>query len=145
MVGEERKPWVRLFFFLGLSFIAGLSFGYYLTPAKVEEKIVEKTKVVREESKKVTNRYDVKTGKVQEIIIETGTKETDIKQKKKEKKIENQKNFAIKVGGTRGLRDDRLGIRVGGEARLPIFNLWLGAEIDLKKSPTLGPYLRLEF
>lgn len=127
------------------AFALGLSLGYYLSPAKIEEKIIEKTRVVREESKKVTNRYDVQTGKIKETIVETGTKETESHKKDKEKKITNQKNFALKVGVSGRLQSRSYVPRVGGEVRLPLFNLWIGADIDLQKSPTFGPYLRLEF
>lgn len=139
------ESWALRLIVIAGSFVGGLSLGYYLSPSKIEEKVVEKTRVVREESKKVTNRYDITTGKIKETIVETGTKEVESHKKDKEKKVKNQKNFAFKVGITGGVKSSLTVPRVGGETRLPFFNVWLGAEIDLKKSPTFGPYLRLEF
>lgn len=130
----------------------GYGFGYYLAPDKVrvEERIVEKEKIIKEENKKVTEKFDPSTGKVVERIEETGKKETNVNTNKKEKieeKIKDKKLWAAKGGVATNLRDPgKLVPRVGAEVRLPIFNSWVGVEADIDVNrPLVGGYLRVEF
>lgn len=135
-----------------LLLVVGLGLGYYLAPDKVrvETKIVEKVKVVKEQDTKTTDKFDPNTGKVIEHTVEVGIKDTTINTDSKDKiteKTKTQKNYAIKVGVSKVLTStDSPTPRVGAEVRLPFFNSWLGAEGDLKLSkPEAGAYLRIEF
>jgi hypothetical protein len=132
--------------------IAGYGIGYFAAPdkIKIEEKIIEKEKTVKEENKKVTEEYDPNTGKVTKRIEETGKKETNTNSTQKDKTTEKEKTrkmWALKGGVALDPRKDmKLTPRVGGEVRLPIFNSWVGVEADINiDRPLVGAYLRLEF
>lgn len=128
----------------------GTGIGYWLAPEKVREveKIVEKEKVVKEEYKKRTKKFD-KDGKLKEETEETGTKEskTNTEKKTTEKEtIKEKKIWAAKSGVAINPRDNSLTPRIGGEVRLPLFNSWIGVEADINVDrPLIGGYLRLEF
>lgn len=139
---------------LGIGLLAltiGIALGYHFAPDKIriQEKIIEKEKIVKEEYTKKTKKYD-KDGKVIEEIDEKGSKQTDINTKKTDKTTEKektQKHYAIKGGAVLNPRDPN-GIipRVGAEMRLPFFNSWIGAEVDINvNKPLVGGYLRVEF
>lgn len=130
----------------------GYGFGFYAAPEKVrvEERIVEKEKVVKEEKKKITEKFDKDTGKVIEKVEETETKDTSTnttKTDKVEEKSKDKKMYAVKAGVVVPVTKlDQPSYRVGAEMRLPILNSWLGLEGDIKTSaPTIAAYLRVEF
>jgi hypothetical protein len=130
----------------------GYGAGYFYAPdkIKVKEKIVYKTKRVKEENRKETKKYDPVTGNLIEETVETGTKETNtdtIKRDKKKETIKSKKMWALKAGGYTPVTDPgKIRPRVGGEFRLPVFSSWVGVEADIDiKDPTAGVYLRLEF
>jgi len=139
---------------LGIGVLAlaiGYGTGYFYAPEKIKEieKIVEKEKTTKQEYKKKTKKFD-KEGKVTEETEETGTKESKSNTQKNEKtreQIKEKKMWAAKAGVGVPVKDpNRYVPRVGGEVRLPIFNSWVGTEVDLEvKDPKLGMYLRLEF
>lgn len=138
---------------VGLLLLAiGLGIGYYLSPDKVREveKVVEKIKVVKEKDETITKKYDPNTGKLIEEKKETKEKETNTESSKKEKEVEKtkeQKHYAVKGGAAIDPRDSGKVIpRAGVELRLPFFNSWIGAEIDVNiDKPLTGIYLRMEF
>lgn len=145
----EFKNILRL---LGVGILAmtiGVGLGYRYAPdkIKIQEKIVEKEVVKKEEYSKKTKKYD-KDGKVVEESEEKGTKQTDVNTKKTDKTTEKQKtqkNYAIKAGIAKSLTNsDNPTYRVGAEVRLPVFNSWLGGEIDTDDVKA-GVYLRMEF
>jgi len=133
--------------------------GYYFAPdkIKIQEKVVEKVVEVEKETnlkeKEVIEKYDPKTGKLVERIIRDKEKNSKKSEEKKEtdkdktvEKIKEQKHYAVKFGAVAPLTKlENPSYRVGGELRLPIFNSWIGSEIDIKKNPDLGVYLRMEF
>lgn len=127
----------------------GGGLGYYYAPdkIKIQEKIVEK--IVIEKDEKVVKKYDPITGKLIEETKETKEKETNTSQKNKStEKEKTQKHYAIKGGAAINPRDlsGKLIPRVGGEMRLPIFSSWVGVEADINiDRPLVGAYLRLEF
>lgn len=130
----------------------GSGIGYFYAPdkVKIEERIVERTKIVKEENTKSTYKYDPITGKLIEHTEETGAKESSTDVTKTDKvtaKEKTQKQYAVKLGGSKSVtKADKPVGRVGAEVRLPFFNSWLGAEADLDVgNPKLGAYLRLEF
>jgi len=141
--------------------IAGAyAIGYYLSPdkikIKIQEKIIYKTKTVKEENKKVTKKYDPKTGKIIEETVETGSKETEEdlvrRDKTEEKEIsKTKKNYALKLGQRFDVDYSGLGVglgraEIGGEIRIPQIAFspgWVGAEVDTKGD--FGLYLRWEF
>lgn len=132
----------------------GIAVGYYLSPTKVriEEKIVEKEKVVKEENRKVTEKFNPESGRLTERVTETGTKVTTSNKRSEDTKreeVREKKNWAVKAGAAGNpLAIDEMNLipRVGGEARLPFFDTWAGLEADLViKEPRVGLYLRMEF
>lgn len=134
-----------------LALTIGAALGYRFAPdkIKIQEKIVEKEKIIKEEYSKKTKKYD-KDGKIIEEIDEKGSKQTDINTKKMDKiteKEKTQKHYAVKAGVVKSVKN--LGnptYRVGAELRLPVFNSWVGGEVDIDiKDPKAGLYLRLEF
>lgn len=130
-------------------FALGSGLGFYFSPdkIKIQEKIVEKT--VTEKDEKTTKKYDPNTGKLIEEIKEIKEKETNTSKKDKStEKEKTKKHYAIKGGVAVNPRDlqGKLIPRVGGELRLPFFNSWVGAEIDVNvDKPLLGVYGRIEF
>lgn len=138
--------------FAALTLVAGYGLGYFYAPdkIKVEEKIVERTKIVKEESKKNTYKYDPQTGKLIEHVEETGQKVTSTDSSSVQKVSEKEKTrkmWALKIGGAKTLnKSDDPTARVGAEVRLPFFDSWFGTEADLSiDQPKLGAYFRLEF
>jgi hypothetical protein len=130
----------------------GVAVGYFLSPTKTitQTKVVEKEKLVREENRRETTKFDATTGKVTEKIVETGTKNTSVNSQKRERYRETERSrptYAVKVGFSTNPRANLDSIvRVGGEVNLQLFNLWGGIDIDLSpKRPQFGPYLRMEF
>ena len=143
---------LKLVGYFVLAAVIGAGLGYYYAPDKVriQEKIVEKTKIIKQEDKKITEKFDPSTGKIVERIEETKNKETSVNQTDKEKTketLKTKKSYALKGGVAVPLDDFNKQIpRVGAEIRLPFFNSWAGLEADVDmKSPKLGAYLRLEF
>lgn len=136
---------------LGIVLIAlavGGGLGYYYAPdkIKIKEKIVEK--IVTEKDEKITKKYDPNSGKLVEEIKETKEKETNTsKNSKSTEKEKTKKHYAVKAGAAIDPRNDaKLTPRVGAEMRLPFFNSWVGAEVDINiNRPLIGGYLRVEF
>jgi len=143
-----------------LLIVVAYAVGYYYSPDKVKiqykEKIVYKTKTMKEENKKITEKYDSKTGKIIEKTTETGTKETAINtiQQNKDKTItkeKTQKNYALKLGERFSISYKDLKIKpdttvIGGEIRIPKIAFtpsWIGVDID--SNADAGLYLRWEF
>lgn len=137
---------------LGVSLVAlaiGGVVGYEYAPDKVrvEEKIIEKT--VHEKDTKTTKEYDPITGKLTKEVEETKDKQTNTESKDKTtEKSKDSKHYALKGGvvvNPRSLSDKPFA-RVGGEVKLPILPLWIGAEGDVNISrPLVGGYIRMEF
>lgn len=130
----------------------GIGLGYYLSPTKIkiEEKIVEKEKITREQTKRVTEKFDIPTGKVTERTTEVGDKQTFQNKKTEEtkkEKVRDKKQWAVKAGAqVEVLNPSDYVPVVGLETRLPLFDTFLGIEaiVDLD-NPRAGMYLRLEF
>lgn len=141
----------KVFLSILVALSIGLGLGYYMAPDKVviQEKIVEKEVTKKEEYKKKTKKYDPDTGKIIEDTEETGTKESNsnsTKTDKTEEKSIDKKYYAIKAGVVVPVTKlDNPTYRVGGELRLPLFNSWVGSEVDIKMNPNVGLYLRMEF
>lgn len=134
--------------------------GYYFAPdkIKIEERVVEKVVEVEKEvnlkEKEVIEKYDPVTGKLIERIVRDKEKNSKKKEEKteteKEKIIEKtkeQKHYAVKAGIVQALnKAEKPTYRVGAELRLPIFNSWIGGEVDIDlDKPKAGAYLRMEF
>lgn len=130
----------------------GIALGYYLSPTKIkiEEKIIEKEKISREQTKRITEKFDAGTGRIIERTTETGEKQV-LQNKKseetKKEKVREKKQWAVKAGAqVEVLNPSRYIPIVGLETRLPIFDTFIGIEaiVDLD-NPRAGMYLRLEF
>jgi len=128
--------------------IGGL-LGYSYAPDKVKtvEKIVEKT--IKEKDTKTTKEFDPATGKLTKETTETKDKETNIESKDKTtEKSKSQKMYSMKAGvavNPRSLNDKPI-VRLGGDIKLPVFPIYIGAEVDINVNrPLVGAFLRMEF
>lgn len=137
---------------IGVALVAlaiGGILGYYQAPdkIKIQEKIVEKT--VHEKDTRVTKEFDPVTGKITKEVDETKDKQTNTESKDKTtEKSKDSKHYALKGGVVVNPRSpaDKPFARIGGEVKLPILPLWIGAEGDVNISrPLVGAYLRMEF
>jgi hypothetical protein len=130
----------------------GVAVGYFLSPTKTitQTKVVEKEKLVREENRRETTKFDATTGKVTEKTVETGTKNTSVNSQKRERYRETERSrptYAVKYGF---LADPRSNLDsvfiVGAEINLQLFNTWAGTMVEISpKRPKAGFYLRTEF
>jgi len=137
---------------LAISIVAiaiGGVLGYTFAPDKVviQEKIIEKTIVQKDE--KTTKKYDKDTGKLIEETKETKQKETNVtKTDKSTEKTKSQKMYSVKAGvgiNPRSLSDKPF-YRVGSDVKIPVFPVYVGAEVDLSiDKPLTSLYLRMEF